>query len=373
MDRHDVPGTVTALQVAQMHQNDLAIQDQFGCRGLTYWFDEIRKTAFCLIEAPDENAIREMHKHAHGEVPHQVIEVNPDVVEAFLGRVGDPVKMQDRGLLIIRDPAFRILMVLDVKLLSLDPEEADRFIICLRRFNPTITAVFKKFDGSLVNQSHGRYLISFTSVTNAIRAAQDIKKLFADFKCAIFPERLHLKIGLSSGVPVTEKHLIFESAIKLAERMSRIVNGELIMSEEVMELYNNENPIPLTEDDELIILTSPEEEFITRLMDFAETHWNDIDLKVDDFNQPTGSSKSGLYRMMMGLTGKAPITFIKNYRLEEAMNLLKRKTANVSEIAYETGFSSPSYFTVCFQKRFGYSPSAFSGSTRKHEISQTSF
>jgi AraC-like DNA-binding protein len=372
MDRHDVPGTVTALQVAQMHQNDLAIQDQFGCRGLTYWFDEIRKTAFCLIEAPDENAIREMHKYAHGEVPHQVIEVNPDVVEAFLGRVGDPVKMQDHGLLIIRDPAFRILMVLDVKLLSLDPEEAERFVASLRRFNHTITSVFRDFNGSLVNQSHGRYLVSFTSVTNAVQAAQKIRKLFADFKNAVCVERLHLKIGLSSGVPVTDKHLIFELAIKLAERMSRIINGELILSEEVRELYDNENPVPLAEDDDLFILTTSEEDFITRLMDYTELHWNDIDLKVDDFNQPTGSSKSRLYRMMMALTGKAPISFIKDYRLEEAMNLLKKKTANVSEIAYETGFSSPSYFTVCFQKRFGYSPSAFSGTARKHEISQIS-
>ena len=92
MDRHDISEAVTARDVAQMHQNDLEIQDQFGCRGLTYWFDEKRKTAFCLIEAPDENAIREMHDHAHGQVPHRIIEVDPAVVESFLGRIGDPVK-----------------------------------------------------------------------------------------------------------------------------------------------------------------------------------------------------------------------------------------------------------------------------------------
>jgi hypothetical protein len=118
-----------------MHQNDLEIQDQFGCRGLTYWFDEKRQAAFCLIEAPDENAIREMHKHAHGQVPHQLIEVDPVVVEAFLGRVGDPEKMQEHGLHIIRDPAFRIIMVVDIKLLSLDKEETDRFGESLRRFH----------------------------------------------------------------------------------------------------------------------------------------------------------------------------------------------------------------------------------------------
>ena len=48
MDRHDVSETVTAENVALLHQADLRIQDQFGCRGLTYWFDEKRKTAFSL-------------------------------------------------------------------------------------------------------------------------------------------------------------------------------------------------------------------------------------------------------------------------------------------------------------------------------------
>ena len=63
MDRHDVSETVTAENVAQLHQADLKIQDQFGCRGLTYWFDEKRKNAFCLIEAPDARAIHKMHDH----------------------------------------------------------------------------------------------------------------------------------------------------------------------------------------------------------------------------------------------------------------------------------------------------------------------
>ncbi len=54
MDRHDLSDAVTAEHIARLHQEDLKIQDQFGCRGLTYWFDEKRKTAFCLIEAPNE-------------------------------------------------------------------------------------------------------------------------------------------------------------------------------------------------------------------------------------------------------------------------------------------------------------------------------
>ena len=87
MDRHDVSATVTAETVAQLHQQDLKIQGQFGCRGLTYWFDSARNNAFCLIEAPDMSAIQAMHDHAHGQVPNRVIEVDTAVVESFLGRI----------------------------------------------------------------------------------------------------------------------------------------------------------------------------------------------------------------------------------------------------------------------------------------------
>ena len=73
MDRHDVSDSVTAEVIAQIHQEDLKIEHKFGCRGMTYWFDAERKTAFCLIEAPNEKAIKDMHNAAHGNVPYRII------------------------------------------------------------------------------------------------------------------------------------------------------------------------------------------------------------------------------------------------------------------------------------------------------------
>ena len=87
MDRHDVSESITAEKIAELHQEDLKVQRQFDCRGLTYWFDDKRKTAFCLIEAPDKNAIVNMHNKAHGDVPHSIIEVEASIVESFLGRI----------------------------------------------------------------------------------------------------------------------------------------------------------------------------------------------------------------------------------------------------------------------------------------------
>ncbi len=82
------PKPLSAADVAQLHQQDLGDTGPVWLPGADVLFDEKRHTAFCLVEAPDENAIREMHKYAHGQVPHRLIEVDPVIVEAFLGRVG---------------------------------------------------------------------------------------------------------------------------------------------------------------------------------------------------------------------------------------------------------------------------------------------
>ncbi|MEQ9581248.1 MAG: DUF4242 domain-containing protein [Arenibacter sp.] len=58
MDRHEIPEEITAAHVAQMHREDLKIEHLYGCKGMTYWCDEKRRTAFCLIQAPIKRLFR---------------------------------------------------------------------------------------------------------------------------------------------------------------------------------------------------------------------------------------------------------------------------------------------------------------------------
>src|SRR3954452_23733197 len=67
LDRHDLRG-LTAADVAEAHRKDLEVQDRYGVRFLTYWYDESRGTAFCLINAPDIETAMRVHDEAHGEV-----------------------------------------------------------------------------------------------------------------------------------------------------------------------------------------------------------------------------------------------------------------------------------------------------------------
>jgi AraC-like DNA-binding protein len=359
MDRHDVSETVTAQNVAQLHQEDLKIQDQFCCRGLTYWFDNKRKTAFCLIEAPDKKTIQKMHDKAHGQVPNSIIEVEASIVESFLGRIEDPEKEKNTVLNIINDPAFRTIMVITLKRSSLNQNDIAQFKSSLHHYNTAVLNLLNVYEGNLVKQSENHFLVSFKSVSNAMQAAFDIQSLLKEFRNDINNNKILLKIGLSAGVPVTEKKLIFEDTIKLAERMCKIIKGEIIVSSEVKELYNNENSNALREGESMFSLTQTDEKFMTLLMDYTESTWSNTNLKVDDFSKPLGCSKSQLYRKMILLTGKSPNTFIKEYRLNEALTLLNKNTGNISEIAFETGFSTPSYFSKCFQKRYGHSPSDY--------------
>jgi len=359
MDRHDVSDSITAEIIAQLHQRDLKVQDQFGCRGITYWFDDKRKTAFCLIEAPDEDAIRKMHDEAHGDVPYSVIEVDPGVVEVFLGRIADPVKAADTELNIIDDPAFRTIMVVAIDPHSLTNTDSFSFQTGFANLQESLAASLRKYDGNIVRNTDYHYLVSFRSVAGAVHAAIDIQKQFQKFSAEQKQKDAELKIGLNAGVPVTSKQQIFEDTIKLAERMCQLVNAQVVVSAEVKDLFSNESNSKTLEANGVYCLTKADENFITELMNYTDEAWSDANFRVDGFTKPLGFSKSQLYRKMVSITGKSPNAYIVDFRLKEAMKLLKKNAGNVSEVAFATGFSSPSYFSKCFQKRYGHIPSDF--------------
>lgn len=89
MDRHDLP-EVTAEDVAQAHIRDLEIQDRYGVRYLTYWFDATTGNVFCLADAPSADAAEAVHRESHGLVAHTMIEVDGRIVSEFLGKVHEP-------------------------------------------------------------------------------------------------------------------------------------------------------------------------------------------------------------------------------------------------------------------------------------------
>lgn len=103
-------------------------------------------------------------------------------------------------------------------------------------------------------------------------------------------------------------------------------------------------------------MPSVEHDFIQQVRAVIEENIDNELFGVIELANAIHLSRSQLHRKLKSLTGQAPNELIRNYRLERAHQLLGQKTGTVTEIAYQTGFSSPAYFSKCFADRYGFSP-----------------
>ena len=94
-----------------------------------------------------------------------------------------------------------------------------------------------------------------------------------------------------------------------------------------------------------------------KFRDFVERNMTDSDLSVETIGAELGLSRVQLYRKVKALTGQSPVELLRRVRLQRGRQLLQSTDKTVSEVAYEVGFSAPSYFTKCFKDEYGISPS----------------
>jgi class 3 adenylate cyclase len=244
MDRHYIEGA-TQHVLANAHEKDLKIQEKYRVRFLTYWFDEARHTAFCLVDAPTKETIRKAHDEAHGEVPHEIIEVDPMVVEGFLGRIKDPVPIEGTSS-IAMDSAFRAIMFTDLKdstVMTMRLGEAKAMHL-LHIHNALIRNVLRDHDGREVKHTGDGVMASFTSVPNAVRSAVAIQKAFAAYNKENPETPMYVRIGLSAGEPVEEDNDLFGVSVQLAARIcANAEPGQILASRIVPEQYRGEEAL----------------------------------------------------------------------------------------------------------------------------------
>lgn len=354
MDIHQVPG-VEALDLAEAHRKDMLIQEEHQCTCMTYWFDVARGVAFCLIEAPHQGIVEEMHRKSHGLVPNKIIEVKNELVESFLGRIHDPedAALSDNGLKVFSESAMRILLLTDTTdpvLLrhSLGPEKAHEL---LNRLKTMITAAVSAHGGREVEYAGKGSIASFSSAAKAVACAVEIQKKLSDDDRSM----TGFKIGLHAGEPVAESDRLFGDTIQLARYLCTMAsNGRIVISSGVKELLAPDY-FP-TGQDQVMMLSPQDETLLKSLFRTLEENWQETDFDVAEFGQAVAMSKSGLYRKTMAFWGLPPNLLLKEFRLDKARELLKRQSGNISQTTFDSGFSSPSYFTKCFKKRFGLLP-----------------
>lgn len=107
-----------------------------------------------------------------------------------------------------------------------------------------------------------------------------------------------------------------------------------------------------------IAINSMDEQFLQRLMTVVEAHFHDESFSVEQLSEEMAMSRSQLHRKLHALTNESCSQFIRTFRLQRAMEMLKKKSGTVSEIAFGVGFGSPSYFNKCFLQQYGCTPSS---------------
>jgi class 3 adenylate cyclase len=237
MDRHFVEGA-TRRALADAHQMDMALQDKYDVKFLTYWFDEKRSTAFCLVEAPNRETIERAHCEAHGMVPNEVLEVDPSVVDAFLGRIKDPLPAAAAEETPI-DPGFRAIMFTDLKdSTRMTTLHGDAKALHLLHIHNALTrAELHRHLGREVKHTGDGIMASFASAPDAVKCAISIQKAFSAYNKENPDAPLYLRIGLSAGEPIEEHGDLFGKAVQLAARLcahaepARILVAQLVLDQ----------------------------------------------------------------------------------------------------------------------------------------------
>lgn len=140
------------------------------------------------------------------------------------------------------------------------------------------------------------------------------------------------------------------------EQLLKIRVRKMIENREKVKEYFQKN---LTFGERKELVAEIDKTFMSKFRKVIEDNLIDSDLNVDDIGKSLGLSRVQLYRKIKSLTNYAPNELVRIIRLKAAEQFLLKSEKTISEIAYDTGFTSPSYFTKCFKEYFNESPTEY--------------
>ncbi|QHT68486.1 response regulator [Rhodocytophaga rosea] len=117
-----------------------------------------------------------------------------------------------------------------------------------------------------------------------------------------------------------------------------------------------------------VVMVSADEKFLQRAILVVEQNMADVTFSVEEFSREIGMSRMQLHRKLKALTGQSASDFIRIMRLKRAAQLLEAKVGNVTEVAYQVGFNTLSYFSKCFHDYFGVMPTEYASGNSIDQI-----
>src|SRR6266571_1607129 len=242
MDIHEIPGGVTAEDVAKAHAQDVEVQGKYGVSYHKYWVNEKAGKIFCLCHAPNAEAAGQVHREAHGLVAEKIIQVEPDVADLFFG--GTEVNAAGAAVLPgaganARDPGIRTILFTDIVdstpiTHQIGDEAAMEFLeVHDRIVRDALAAV----GGREIKHTGDGIMASFFSAAAAVKCAARIQRDVASHRQEKKDRPIQLRIGVAAGEPVERHNDLFGCTVQLAARLcSQAKPEQILVSSAVAEL-----------------------------------------------------------------------------------------------------------------------------------------
>lgn len=209
------------------------------------------------------------------------------------------------------------------------------------------TAHIGTLDGKIetLNGKINQYLASYATQQVVLYGSLSALLLLVGLLVAVYLS-LRAKNRLNRELSMQKK--------KLEEQKTQLIQRNLIANRRQLRQFFGDNQTIEKE-----AISDLDKGFVSRFKSLVEERMKDAELNVEDLGRNMGMSRVQLYRKLKSLTNYSPNELLRQMRLKKAASLLASSDMTVAEIAYEVGFSSPSYFTKCYKEQFGESPTEF--------------
>lgn len=336
MDIHYVESeSFSVKDVVNAHMEDLAVQKRFGVNQIKYWVNEKEQTIFCLMEGPDKESCHKVHQESHGMTACNIIEVSDEEFHLYLGKgfkdQTDLAHTEEGSL----DSGFRTLLFLEL------PSTTDHSI--------SVAQMVRDFDGTMIYQPQNHFTGSFIHAKNAFECA-----------CLLSSKLDYAKVILITGKPVDLFGTrIFEETLKNLEAANFILNERgVFLDQDTYSLLQAQGVGSRNMKKVNRVLTSSMLFDCQRIYELIQSNYRRPDFNTSDMSKYLGLSRSQLYRKVRTLSVRTPKQLINDFRLSRAYQSLRMGRSNIAQIAYDTGFNSPGYFSRIFKRTFERLPSS---------------
>lgn len=238
LDVHDVPD-VTPEEVAKAHRKDMEVQAKHGVEYVKYWVNRKQGKIFCLVTAPSANAADAVHREAHGLAASRILEVTPELAEAFMGAS----EIDEGGAALLpghagHDPGTRTVLFTDiVESTSMTQRVGDDAAFALLEIHDGIVrAALAANSGREIKHTGDGIMAVFLSAASAIRCAMSVQQKLAQHDDN--PDRrVRVRIGMAAGEPIEHHNDLFGSTVQLAARLcAHAEPDQVLVSNAVAEL-----------------------------------------------------------------------------------------------------------------------------------------